>query len=165
LTGRWFPVFIFISVYADIYIGRNVEDIAQIYKALSEPMRLRIMMLLMKGELCVCDFMEVLEEPQSKVSRHLAYLKHSGLIQGKRVGTWMHYFLRDHLDGLIAAHIKLLKKELPGRNWAKADAAKLIEVQKKKLCDNAAGNGPAARRKAVAGKGRIVLQGKKRTNP
>jgi len=165
LTERWFPVFILISVYADIYIGHNVEDIAQIYKALSEPMRLRIMMLLMKGELCVCDFMEILEEPQSKVSRHLAYLKNSGLIQGKRVGTWMHYFLRDHLEGLTAAHIEFLKKELPGRNWAKADAAKLIEVQKKKLCDNAAGNGPAARRKAAAGKRRTALQGKKRTNP
>jgi len=122
-------------------------------------------MLLMKGELCVCDFMEILEEPQSKVSRHLAYLKNSGLIQGKRVGTWMHYFLRDHLEGLTAAHIEFLKKELPGRNWAKADAAKLIEVQKKKLCDNAAGNGPAARRKAAAGKRRTALQGKKRTNP
>lgn len=165
MTGRLFQVFILISVYADIFIGRNVEDIAQIYKALSEPMRLRIMMLLVKGELCVCDLMEVLEEPQSKVSRHLAYLKHSGLIQGKRVGTWMHYFLRDHLEGLIAAHIKLLKKELPGLNWAKADATKLIEVQKKKLCDNAAGNGTVSRGKAVKGKRRTALQSKKRTNP
>lgn len=142
-----------------------MEDIAQIYKALSEPMRLRIMMLLMKGELCVCDLMEVLEEPQSKVSRHLAYLKHSGLIQGKRVGTWMHYFLRDHIEGLTAAHIKFLKEELPGMGWAKADAAKLIEVQKKKLCDSTPGTGAGSRKKRVAETRQAAVRGKRRANP
>ena len=117
-----------------------MEDIAQIYKALSEQMRLRMLMLLTQGELCVCDLMAVLEEPQSKVSRHLAYLKHSGLIQSKRVGTWMHYFLRDPLEELAGAHLEFLKKELSRLDWAKADAEKMLEVQAKKLCENSAGN-------------------------
>lgn len=103
-------------------------------------MRLRILMLLTHGELCVCDLMAVLEEPQSKVSRHLSYLKHSGLIQGRRVGTWMHYFIRSPLDSLRAAHIEFLKRELSGFEWARADFQKMLAVQALKLCENAAGN-------------------------
>jgi ArsR family transcriptional regulator len=68
-----------------------MERLAQFFKALSDETRLRIMMLLTQGELCVCDLMFVLDEPQSKVSRHLAYLKHSGLTNSKRAGVWMHY--------------------------------------------------------------------------
>jgi ArsR family transcriptional regulator len=95
-------------------------------------------MLLTQGELCVCDIMAVLEETQSKVSRHIAYLKNSGLIQGKRVGTWMHYHLKDNLDGLPAAHVDFLKKQLSGLEWVKADATKMKEIQADKLCDAAA---------------------------
>lgn len=112
-----------------------MEDIAQIYKALSEQMRLRILMLLTHGELCVCDLMAVLEEPQSKVSRHVAYLKNSGLIKGRRVGTWMHYFLKEPLEGLAAAHVEFLKRELSGLDWAREDVEKMKEVQAKKLCE------------------------------
>lgn len=112
-----------------------MEDIAQIYKALSEQMRLRILMLLTHGELCVCDLMAVLEEPQSKVSRHVAYLKNSGLIKGRRVGTWMHYFLKEPLEGLVAAHVEFLKRELSGLDWARDDVEKMKEVQAKKLCE------------------------------
>lgn len=117
-----------------------MERITQIYKALSEEMRLRILMLLMRGELCVCDIMEVLGEPQSKVSRHLAYLKNSGLIQGKRVGTWMHYFIKTPLDDLTTAHLEFLKKELSHLTWASSDAAKMREVQAQKLCEDSAGD-------------------------
>ena len=55
-----------------------MDQVVQIYKALSEEMRIRIMMLLTHGELCVCDLMAIFDEPQSKISRHLAYLKNSG---------------------------------------------------------------------------------------
>ena len=130
-------------MYADDSIHQTMEDIAHIYKALSEQMRLRILMLLTQGELCVCDLMAVLDEPQSKVSRHLAYLKHSGLIQGKRVGTWMHYFLRDPLDELVSAHIEFLNRELSGLSWARADAEKMGQVQAQKLCENSGGNRPS----------------------
>jgi len=112
-----------------------MEDIAHIYKALSEQMRLRILMLLTHGELCVCDLMAVLEEPQSKVSRHVAYLKNSGLVKGRRVGTWMHYFLKEPLEGLAAAHVEFLKRELSSLDWARDDVEKMKEVQARKLCE------------------------------
>ncbi len=122
-----------------------MEDVAQIYKALSERMRLRMLLLLLHGELCVCDIMAVLEEPQSKVSRHLAYLKHSGFLESQRVGTWMHYSLRDGLGPLHSAHIDFLKKDLSGLEWAKTDVEKLYEVQKKKLCEQPRQRGSDAR--------------------
>jgi ArsR family transcriptional regulator len=141
-----------------------VEDIAQIYKALSEQMRLRMLMLLTQGELCVCDLMAVLEEPQSKVSRHLAYLKHSGLIQSKRVGTWMHYFLRDPLEELAGAHLEFLKKELSRLDWARADAEKMGQVQAQKLCDNSAGSVPVSRGRAAAHRKQATTKRKKKAN-
>jgi len=65
----------------------------QLFKALADETRLRILGLLREGELCVCDVMKVLELPQSKVSRHLAYLRNAGLVTGRREGVWMHYRL------------------------------------------------------------------------
>ncbi|MFN2369478.1 MAG: ArsR/SmtB family transcription factor, partial [Desulfurivibrionaceae bacterium] len=66
---------------------------AHIFKALSDETRLRILALLGSGELCVCDLMEALELPQSTVSRHLAYLRHAGLVADQRRGVWMFYRL------------------------------------------------------------------------
>jgi len=79
-----------IFVYADILIFMKAT--AQIFKALSDETRLRIMALLVDGrELCVCDIMAALNLPQSTVSRHLAYLRNAGLVDDRRQGIWMHY--------------------------------------------------------------------------
>lgn len=68
------------------------------FKALGDEIRLKILALLGNGELCVCDIMEVLNLPQSTVSRHLAYLKNSHWVVGKRCGKWMHYRLHPDLS-------------------------------------------------------------------
>jgi ArsR family transcriptional regulator len=62
-----------------------------IFKALAESIRLRIILLLTEGELCVCDLTELLSLPQSTVSRHMSRLKNAGLITDRRVGKWVHY--------------------------------------------------------------------------
>jgi ArsR family transcriptional regulator len=72
---------------------------AHIFKALSDETRLRIMGLLLEGELCVCDLMAVLELPQSTTSRHLAYLRNAGLVSDRRQGVWMKYRLADDPGG------------------------------------------------------------------
>ena len=65
---------------------------AQIFKALGDETRLRIMALLISGqELCVCDIMAALDLPQSTVSRHLSYLRNTGLVDDRRQGVWMYY--------------------------------------------------------------------------
>ncbi|EAQ80938.1 ArsR/SmtB family transcription factor [Blastopirellula marina] len=63
------------------------------FRALSDPTRLRILHLLRKGELCVCDLVNVLDVPQPTASRHLAYLKKSGLVAARKEGLWQYYRL------------------------------------------------------------------------
>jgi ArsR family transcriptional regulator len=111
-----------------------MEQLAQFFKALSDETRLRIMMLLTQGELCVCDLMFVLDEPQSKVSRHLAYLKHSGLTNSKRAGVWMHYCLKESLDHVHRAHLDFLKGQLPHLPQFCMDREKLIELKRQGGC-------------------------------
>ncbi|UPT75477.1 MAG: metalloregulator ArsR/SmtB family transcription factor [Elusimicrobiota bacterium] len=65
----------------------------RLFRALSDETRLRILHLLTKGELCVCDLMAVIRAPQPKISRHLAYLKRAGLVVDRKEGPWRHYSL------------------------------------------------------------------------
>ncbi|MBP9733036.1 MAG: metalloregulator ArsR/SmtB family transcription factor [Candidatus Omnitrophica bacterium] len=71
----------------------KLKDSQKVFAALADETRLRILSLLNEGELCVCDLIRVLNEPQSKISRHLAYLRKSGLVAGRKEGLWMHYRL------------------------------------------------------------------------
>lgn len=75
----------------------ELNDFANLFKSLSEPVRLRILYLLLeRGELCVCDIVSSLELSQSVVSRHLAYLRNSGLVATRREGVWIYYQLVDN---------------------------------------------------------------------
>lgn len=87
-----------------------MKQTAQLFKALSDETRLRILALLTAGELCVCDLMAVLELPQSTVSRHLAYLRNASLVEDRRQGVWMYY----RLD-TPAAELGELANWLPSR--------------------------------------------------
>ena len=126
----------YISAYTDLIIKEleDVEQLLQFFKALSDETRLRIMMLLTQGELCVCDLMLVLDEPQSKVSRHLAYLKHSGLTNSKRAGVWMHYRLKEPVGEIHKAQIDFLKRQLSHLPQFRMDREKLLELKKQGGC-------------------------------
>ena len=69
------------------------NNVDQIFRAFADPTRLRILNLLLPGELCVCDIVSTLRIPQPTASRHLAYLKKSGLVEARREGLWIHYKL------------------------------------------------------------------------
>ena len=124
------------SAYTDLSIKEieNMEQLVQFFKALSDETRLRIMMLLTRGELCVCDLMFVLDEPQSKVSRHLAYLKHSGLTNSKRAGVWMHYRLKEPADDTQKVQVNFLKEKLTHLPEFRTDREKLLELKKQGGC-------------------------------
>ena len=85
---------------------------AQFFKALSEEPRLRILALLLNGELCVCDLMAVLQLPQSTISRHLAYLRNTGWVKGRRRGVWMYYRLAEMETPFAKELVALLGKRL-----------------------------------------------------
>jgi ArsR family transcriptional regulator len=64
-----------------------------LFKALSDETRLRIVILLFKRELCVCQIEAALGISQTKASRHLALLRHLGLLKARRDGLWIYYTL------------------------------------------------------------------------
>ena len=73
------------------------------FKALADRTRLRIIGLLRAGEICVCDIYESLALPQPTVSRHLAYLRKTGLVETRRDGLWVHYRLANLPDPVMQA--------------------------------------------------------------
>ncbi len=72
-----------------------MQALANVFKALSDTTRLRVLKLLENGELCVCDIVTALEMSQPKVSFHLNTLKEAGLIKDRKEGRWIHYRLDD----------------------------------------------------------------------
>ncbi len=72
-----------------------MNELVTIFKALSDETRLRIVKLLEKGELCVCDITAALDMVQPKVSFHLCALKDAGFIRDRKQGRWIHYSLNE----------------------------------------------------------------------
>lgn len=109
----------------------------KIFKALAEGARLRILALLLEGELCVCEIIAALELPQSTISRHLAYLRNYGWVRDRRQGAWMYYRMSDNDNALIDALKPLLKQHV-ATGPENAEALKRLRVfqeqQQKPLC-------------------------------
>lgn len=73
----------------------DTESEVDVFKALADPCRLKILKLLREGELCVCEIMTALNRPQSSTSHHLLILKDAGLIKERKDGKWSRYRLSD----------------------------------------------------------------------
>src|SRR4026207_2356248 len=78
-----------------------VDELENLFKALADKTRLRILALLGNNEVCVCHIHDSLGLPQPTVSRHLAYLRKSGLVAARRDGVWMHYQVSRSLHPVI----------------------------------------------------------------
>ncbi len=72
-----------------------MKALIRVMKALSDPNRVRVLKLLQKEELCVCEIQKVLELAQSTVSKHMKLLEDAGLVDRKRQGSWIIYSLAD----------------------------------------------------------------------
>ena len=71
----------------------TIQDLDLVFKGFADPTRIRILSLLVPGELCVCDIVDILGLPQPTVSRHLAYLRRMGLVEATREWKFAHYRL------------------------------------------------------------------------
>ena len=78
-----------------------IDQVEGAFKALADKTRLRILALLANDEVCVCHIHDSLGLPQPTVSRHLAYLRRSGLVAVRRDGVWMHYRVSPSLDPVV----------------------------------------------------------------
>lgn len=85
---------------------KDLEALTDVYAALADPTRLRILSLLSEDEICVCHIHAGLDVPQPTASRHLAYLRKSGLVEARRDGSWMHYRLAPIANPVIAAVVR-----------------------------------------------------------
>jgi ArsR family transcriptional regulator len=79
------------------------------FKAFADETRLRILHLLTRGELCVCDIHDTLKLPQTRVSRHLAYLRAASLVRVRKEGLWKHYSLAPAQGKFQKSLIRCLK--------------------------------------------------------
>ena len=138
-----------------------LDDMATLFQALGDSTRLRILGLLLAGEVCVCDIHESLKIPQPKASRHLAYLRQAGLVDTRREGLWIHYRLARLADPVVAAiadavrhaltHTDVVKKDgerLKSRTGCCVPSPKDVEAPAMACCAPAAAPVRVARRRA-----------------
>jgi ArsR family transcriptional regulator len=85
---------------------RDLDALTEVYAALADPTRLRILSLLSEEEICVCHIHAGLDVPQPTASRHLAYLRRAGLVEARRDGVWMHYRLATIANPVVASVVK-----------------------------------------------------------
>jgi ArsR family transcriptional regulator len=104
---------------------KPLVEMETLFKALADTTRLRILGLLLTGEVCVCDIHESLKIPQPKASRHLAYLRRSGLVETRRTGLWIHYKLAKPADPVMAAIVDTVCHGLTHMDTVHRDAERL----------------------------------------
>jgi ArsR family transcriptional regulator len=111
-----------------------MKELEQYFKALADRNRLRILNLLLHGELCVCDIQFVLEASQPNVSRHLAYLKNSGLVLDRRDGFRIFYRLAEPKQGLKKKVFEFLQDTYKSEEQLQDDTRRLKEAIQEGSC-------------------------------
>ena len=103
----------------------NASELAAVYRALADETRLRILALLCDGEVCVCHLHGSLRLPQPTISRHLAYLRKSGIVEARRDGVWMHYRLAPQSSPVLDQVLESALHALTHADSTVADTARL----------------------------------------
>lgn len=73
--------------------GASLRDVMAVTKALADEQRVRVMLALQRGEVCVCQIVEMLGLATSTVSKHMSILKQARLVDSRKEGRWMYYRL------------------------------------------------------------------------
>jgi ArsR family transcriptional regulator len=90
----------------------NIELGAQIFLACSDPSRLRILnLIMMNGEMCITDLEHILEFTQTKTSRHLIYLKNSGILTTRKYNQWVFYQIKDEVFDIVKQILQFLRRD------------------------------------------------------
>jgi len=90
----------------------NIEPGGQIFGACSDPSRLRILnLILANGEMCITDLEQILEFTQTKTSRHLIYLKNSGILTTRKYNQWVFYQIKDEVTEIIQQIFQFLRRD------------------------------------------------------
>jgi len=104
------------------------------FRAFADPTRLRILNLLIEGELCVCDLCSTLDEIQPKISRHLATLRQAGLVTVRTQGKWKYYAVAKHPRGIERTLLTCVKSCLREIEELQADLDRLRSSGRGSCC-------------------------------
>jgi ArsR family transcriptional regulator len=104
------------------------------FRAFSDRTRLRILRLLLGGELCVGDIISVIQVPQPTASRHLAYLRRAGLVQTRKNGLWNHYRIAPAATAFQRDLIKCLRSCFHDVPELAADQKRATQLRKTGGC-------------------------------
>ena len=113
-----------------MFAAAPAHRVSLAFAAFADPTRLRILNLLRGGELCVCDLISVLDVPQAKVSRHLAYLRRASLVNVRKDGLWAYYALAPARRTLHAKLMECLACCFADEPQLARDAAKLGRLER-----------------------------------
>lgn len=101
-----------------------------LFATLSDPTRLRSLMLIqVEGEVCVCELTFTLKESQPKISRHLALMRETGIVESRREGTWMHYRINPLLPDWAKETIRHIFDQLSMLNPYIDDRKQLTQMK------------------------------------
>ena len=106
-------------------MAAQIQSLTRLFQALADPTRLRILGLLLTGEVCVCDIHDSLKISQPKTSRHLAYLRRAGLVEARREGLWMYYRMAETADPLVDSIRQAVTQSLLHVDSVRRDADRL----------------------------------------
>ncbi len=112
-----------------------MEEKVKLFKALSDPNRLRIIRMLQEKSLCVCEIREVLQLANSTVSQHLSILKEAGYIVENKEGKWVNYLINPRPSDPVVSYILSMLVFLLGKEETLINDSKKINcVDRNKLC-------------------------------
>lgn len=112
-----------------------MKTAAIVFNSLEDETRLRILSLLLKvREICVCDFITVLQMPQSTVSRQLSILKKAGWLADRKEALWVYYSINSQLPPLQQSLLPVIHHFLSGSDITQSDLAKLPQRKCEKCC-------------------------------
>jgi ArsR family transcriptional regulator, arsenate/arsenite/antimonite-responsive transcriptional repressor len=115
-----------------------MRNVMAVLKALADETRVRILMSLVSGELCVCQIVELMELAPSTVSKHMSILKQAYLVDSRKEGRWMFYRLAEKDTTLEARRISALVSELLSADTqVRVDGKrlkKILKMDKDELC-------------------------------
>ena len=103
----------------------DVQPLARLFRALGDPTRVRIVALLVHGELCVCHLETALGLTQPNASRQLGILKAAGVVDSRREGTWVYYKVSTQAHATVARVLAVLTKAFGAETTIRADHARL----------------------------------------
>lgn len=127
-------------------MSETLPQFIEITKALSDANRVRILMVLRHGELCVCQIIEMLDLAPSTISKHLSILRHARLVDARKEGRWMHYRrASDSTDRAVQHALKWIDESLRDDERIARDSAMIkaiVRIDPEELCSRQAADGP-----------------------